>query len=70
MDQIVRTGEVGATLYRTGATSIAVTVPLSWARARGLKPGDKVRLRLGRYLTLIPGGSLDPGPEVTGATPR
>lgn len=54
MDATIETGEVGATLYRTGPTSIAVTIPLRWARARGLKPGDRVTLRLGRNLLLVP----------------
>lgn len=56
MDATVETGEIGATLYRTGPTSIAVTIPLRWARARGLKAGDRVTLRLGRNLLLVPHG--------------
>jgi hypothetical protein len=66
MGGITRTGEVEATLYKTGASSIAITVPLSWARARGLRAGDKVRLRLGKNLTLVPGIE---SPLLRGANP-
>lgn len=69
MDAKVETGEVAATLYRTGPGSIAVTVPLRWARARGLKPGDRVTLRLGRNLLLVP-ANPDNGPEEAGDPPR
>jgi hypothetical protein len=59
MDATVETGEVGATLYRSGPSSLAVTVPVRWARARGLKAGDRVVLRFGKNLLLIPAG--EPG---------
>lgn len=69
MDAKVETGEVAATLYRTGPGSIAVTVPLRWARARGLKPGDRVTLRLGRNLLLVP-ANPGKGPGEAGDPPR
>jgi len=62
MDATVETGETGATLYRSGPTSIAVTIPLRWARARGLKPGDRVTLLLGRNLVLVPFGDSPTAP--------
>jgi hypothetical protein len=53
MNAKVEAGEVAATLYRSGPVSIAVTIPLGWARARGLKAGDRVILRLGQNLLLL-----------------
>ena len=35
---------VERTIFRTGEASLAVTLPIAWARHEGLRPGNKVEI--------------------------